>query len=83
MNTAKVVGLNKNIEEEVALDINGIEFTGFAFVCKYPIGLNKLYPVEVYLTFLDSEDFTEIDKEEYSLTRINNTFSYIFARPCL
>ena len=40
--TAFVKNLNPHIEEEVTVEIEGIEFTGFAFICPYKIELGKV-----------------------------------------
>lgn len=38
---AFVKGLDPHIEEEVILEIEGIEFTGFSSVCPYEIEVGK------------------------------------------
>ncbi|MBQ4880116.1 hypothetical protein J8M21_23165 [Pseudoalteromonas luteoviolacea] len=42
---AKVLGLNSDIEEEVTLEVNGIELTCFAGVCPYKLTIGQEYPV--------------------------------------
>ncbi|MCY8545603.1 hypothetical protein [Bacillus vallismortis] len=42
---ALVKKLDPHIEEEVILEIEGVEFTGFSSVCPYEIETGKHYPV--------------------------------------
>ncbi len=44
---ALVKGINPHIEEEVILEIEGVEFTGFSSVYPYEIEVVKKYPVLV------------------------------------
>ena len=50
--TAKVIGFNKNIEEEVFLELNGIQLDVFAVFVPYKIYVGEEYPVKLYL-FMD------------------------------
>lgn len=77
MNNAKLIGLDEAIEEEVTLEVNGVKFTGFSSVCPYNIIIGNSYLVEVYLTFLGSENFVEIKNEEYSLSQLNRSYAYL------
>lgn len=77
MYQAKLLKLDEIIEEEVLVEINGLQFVGFASVCPYKLTLNKIYPVKLGLTFLDDPEIIELNEPEYSLKRINKTFKYI------
>ncbi|MCG8399404.1 hypothetical protein LWS67_23235, partial [Bacillus atrophaeus] len=50
---ALVKGIDPHIEEEVILEIEGVEFTGFSSVYPYEIEVGKKYPVLVGFTILD------------------------------
>ncbi len=74
--TVYLKGVNEYIEEEVIIDINGVEIVGFSSTYPYKIEVEKSYPVELELIFLDSEDFKEIKEEIYSIEKIDNAYSY-------
>jgi hypothetical protein len=76
---AKLIGLSPSIEEEVAVEVNGVQIVGFAHVCPYKIELNKIYPIELTLEFFDGEDFKELKEEKYNLQHIGDAYSYILS----
>ncbi|BAC15318.1 hypothetical protein ACFQ4N_15905 [Oceanobacillus iheyensis] len=76
MYKALVKRLNSQIEEEVTLEIKGIEFTGFAFICPYEIELGKTYPVSVGFTILDELIISETKVEKKELERIGFGYEY-------
>lgn len=74
---AKVVKLDSYIEEEVLLEINGIQITCFICLCPYRLEEGKTYPVELSFVFLDDETFKEIQIEKYEVKKLDNAgFKY-------
>lgn len=55
--------LSPTIEEEVVVEIEGIEIMGFAFLCPYKISIDSEYPVNVSFMLFDEID---IKKQEYT-----------------
>lgn len=56
---ARVIALNDNIEEEVALQIDSVRLTCFANICRYRVEEGKSYPVQLELLMLDDYDVME------------------------
>lgn len=78
MYIAKLLNRNELLEEEIFIEINSIVIDGFMEICPYEhIYKNKHYPVELYLTFLNSSEFTEIECERYGLEKFGTAFGYI------
>lgn len=73
---ALVKGLDPHIEEEVILEVQGIEFTGFAFICPYEIEAGKKYPVSIGFTILDGLEIREICDSKKEFERIGTSFNY-------
>ncbi|QBJ84372.1 hypothetical protein C7M23_00875 [Bacillus subtilis] len=73
---AFVKGLDSHIEEEVILEIEGIEFTGFSSVCPYEIELGKKYPVLVGFTILDELVIRESIEKTKELEQIGLGYQY-------
>lgn len=73
---ALVKGLDPHIEEEVTLEIQGIEFTGFAFICPYEIEVGERYPVSIRFTILDGLEIREICDSRKEFERIGSSFKY-------
>ncbi|MCY7806165.1 hypothetical protein P8840_12345 [Bacillus spizizenii] len=73
---AFVKGLDPHIEEEVILEIEGIEFTGFSSVCPYEIEVGKKYPVLVGFTILDELVIRENKEKTKELDRIGLGYQY-------
>lgn len=74
---AKVIRLNPEVEEEVTVDINGIEVTCFAGLCPYAIEVNKEYPV--MFEFLDYElieEGSDVEHENPYIKRLGKGYSY-------
>lgn len=71
---AKVLGLNPDIEEEVTLEVNGIELTCFAGMCPYELNIGQEYPVTFEM--LDFELTKQESAEETSTTRVDSTYAY-------
>lgn len=76
MYTAKVIALNKNIEEEAIISINNVEFTTFVSFTPYKIEIGKEYPVDITL-FGDILEIRENIDKKIAITRVNETFRYI------
>lgn len=74
--TALVKRLDSQIEEEVTIEIEGIEFTGFSFICPYKIELEKSYPVSIWFTILDELMIREIQEEKKEIERIGLGYEY-------
>ncbi|QOJ81707.1 hypothetical protein [Bacillus subtilis] len=73
---AFVKGLDSHIEEEVILEIDGIEFTGFSSVCPYEIEVGKKYPVLVGFTILDELVIRESIEKTKELEQIGLGYQY-------
>ncbi|MFD2698986.1 hypothetical protein ACFSVM_00760 [Paenibacillus shunpengii] len=73
---ALVKGLDPHIEEEVTLEVQGIEFTGFAFICPYEIEVGKEYPVTIGFMILDGLEIREICNSKKELKRIGTSYNY-------
>lgn len=73
---ALVKGLDPHIEEEVTLEIQGIEFTGFAFICPYEIKIGEKYSVSLGFVILDGLDIREIYDSRKEMERIGTSFKY-------
>ncbi|GLR04989.1 hypothetical protein [Vibrio hyugaensis] len=71
---AKVLGLNPDIEEEVTLEVNGVELTCFAGMCPYELNIGQEYPVTFEM--LDFELTEQESTEETSMTRVDSTYAY-------
>lgn len=79
---AFVKGLDPHIEEEVILEIEGIEFTGFSSVCPYEIEVGKKYPVLVGFTILDELVIRENKEKTKELDRIGLGYQYYIREFC-
>lgn len=73
---AVVKRLDPHIEEEVTLEVEGIEFTGFAFICPYEIEVGRRYPVSIGFTILEGLIIHEIYDDKKELERIDEGFQY-------
>ncbi|MEI3613636.1 hypothetical protein [Pseudogracilibacillus sp. SO30301A] len=73
---ALVKRLDPLIEEEVTIEINGVEFTGFASICPYEIEIGKSYPVFIGFTVLEDLKIYEIREEKKELERIASSYEY-------
>ncbi len=74
--TALVKRLDPQIEEEVIIEIEGIEFTGFAFICPYKIEVGNSYPVSIGFTILNELMIREIQGEKKEIERIGLGYEY-------
>lgn len=72
--TALLKSIDENIEEEVLLEINGIEITGFANYCPYEIYVGQDYNVS--LTMFTDCDISESKLKTKQIKRINDGFDY-------
>ena len=74
--TALVKRLDPQIEEEVTIEVEGIEFTGFSFICPYKIELGKSYPVSIGFTILNELMIRQIQGEKKEIERIGLGYEY-------
>ncbi|MCT6942583.1 MAG: hypothetical protein M3Z62_19370 [Metasolibacillus sp.] len=74
--TALVKRLDPQIEEEVTLEIEGIEFTGFSFICPYKIEVGKSYSVSLGFTILNELIIHEIQGDKKEIERIGSGYEY-------
>lgn len=73
---AMVKKLDPSIEEEVTLDIQGIEFTGFATICPYEIEVGNMYPVTIGFTILDDIIMNEAKDQRIGLEYLDSGYRY-------
>ncbi|MBD1221957.1 hypothetical protein [Virgibacillus halodenitrificans] len=73
---AIVKRLDPHIEEEVTIEIDGVEFTGFSFICPYKIEVGKSYPVSIGFTILNELIISEIQGEKKEIERIGLGYEY-------
>ncbi|MEK5104925.1 hypothetical protein MKX83_23565 [Cytobacillus sp. FSL M8-0252] len=74
--TALVKRLDPLIEEEVTIEIEGVEFTGFAFICPYKIEIGKSYPVSMGFTILNELIIHTIQEKKKEIERIGLSYDY-------
>lgn len=72
--TALLKSIDESIEEEVLLEINGIEFTGFTNYCPYAINIGQKYNVSLNM-FTDS-DISKSKTKIKEITQIDAGFGY-------
>lgn len=78
MYISKIKYLNPDVEEEVILLINGMEFTCFIVACPWPIEVGKFYKVELSLFVLNDFKIVEVDSEvEQSIAKKGDGFAHI------
>jgi|GEM_PF-3094391 len=73
---AKLISLGNDLEEEAILSLGEKEICCFIDSAPYPLIEGDIYLVEMSLSFLDDELLSEVDSEQLSLNRIDETFSY-------
>ncbi|MDG5471431.1 hypothetical protein P6709_06705 [Jeotgalibacillus sp. ET6] len=74
--SALIKRLDPLIEEEVTIEMNGIEFTGFAFICAYKIEVGECYSVSLGFTILDEFKIRKIQEEKKEIERIGLGYEY-------
>jgi len=65
------------IEEEVTLEINGIQLVTFANVVPFELIVGEAYEIELDVTILDDFIIKQVDLEEDLLQQESNSFAYI------
>lgn len=65
--------ISDNVEEEVTLQVNGIDITCFAGICPYPLVLGQTYTVQFYF---DDFELTPTTHMPASIERIGETYEY-------
>lgn len=73
---ALIKATDSNIEEEVKIEINGVELTGFVDSFPYGINIGGYYPVEIGITVLDDLELKEIDQPVKEIEQIGEGFAY-------
>ncbi|WP_426578162.1 hypothetical protein ACP179_10360 [Xenorhabdus stockiae] len=73
---AKVIALNEHIEEEVVLSFGEQIICCFINEFKEQLYVGHTYLVELGLMFLDEEKIEISKNKNFSLQKIDNTFSY-------
>lgn len=64
------------IEEEVTLEIDGIDIVAFANVCPFELIVGEVYRIELDVTILDEFIIRQVDLEEYEIHQEENSFAY-------
>lgn len=75
--TALLTKVSEIIEEEVALRIGNIEFTGFASIVPYQLKVGNQYDVLVGITVLNDFQITESSVGIKELKPLNGSFKYL------
>ena len=73
---AKLKDLNKNIEEEVIIEVEKIQFVGFSNTLPYQLTIGMEYDVLLGITILDEFHISEIESQIKQLIPFNNSFGY-------
>lgn len=73
---ALIKATDSNIEEEIKIEINGVELTGFVDSFPYGINIGSYYPVEIGITVFDDLDLKEIDQPVKEIEQIGESFGY-------
>ena len=73
---AIVKKINSDIEEEITVIINDVEFVGFVNTYPYAIEQRKMYPVSIAIIVLDEFKIKSINTSLKEFERINDGFSY-------
>lgn len=77
--TAKVMGLDEDIEEAVLLSIDGIVLNCFASVCPYQLQIGAEYHVQLHTTIFNGCDIAPVDDgESHAAVNYIDAFSYVF-----
>ena len=75
---AKVLHLNNDVEEEVLLQIGGVELTWFVSVCPYAIAEGLSYPIELRPVIFDEYVISELANNSVpSISRVESSFAYV------
>lgn len=74
--TAKVINMSPIIEEEVTLEINGIQIIAFANEFPVELIVGELYLVELDVIIFDEIIIKQVNMEEFKIQQENNSFAY-------
>lgn len=74
---AKILSSNPLIEEELSVDIEGVEISCFVEEYKCDIEYGEKYIIDLELVILDDLDMKEIITDKQSVYQINESFSYL------
>lgn len=73
---AKLISIDKNIEELVILEINDVRLNCFLAICPYKIVEGNTYLVELEFYVSDELKYWEATTGEQSITCIDDSFQY-------
>ncbi|MGX7150186.1 hypothetical protein [Enterococcus ureasiticus] len=73
---AKIISENPDIEEEVRIEIEGIELLCFVEEYKCPIEIGKLYDIELDIVIFDDLEIEKSDLKIKELVQQGDSFSY-------
>ncbi len=72
----QIKSLNKDIEEEVVLELNGVELTCHASYCPYKLGVNEFYEVEFEGVVFDDYLVEESRTQKTELRQHGDSYQY-------
>lgn len=73
----KILSFNDNVEEEVCVEINGINLFCFSNFHTHTMKMNDVYSAELELIIFEGLQMKEMAKPVKEVIRIGETFSYI------
>lgn len=73
---AKIKQFNDIVEEEILVEIDGIDIFCFSIFHTPEMKIGESYPAEIELTVFDELEMIEIDQPVKELSKIGETFSY-------
>lgn len=73
---AKVINISTIIEEEVTIEINGIQIIAFINECPFELIVGEVYQIVLDVTILDEFIIKQVNLEEYKIHQENNSFAY-------
>ncbi|MES2217346.1 MAG: hypothetical protein V4501_02935 [Pseudomonadota bacterium] len=77
MYQAKFLKQHDLVEEEVIIEVNGLELVGFSLDDNHRFLPNKIYPINLEFTILDDPEIVILKEPQYSVERIGEGFSYL------
>ena len=77
MNHVLIKAIDPDVEEEVTIEVDGIELVGFVSFCPYDIKVGMSYPVSIGITVLDELEIRELESPTKGFQRIEQGFVYL------
>lgn len=74
--SAKIISISPLIEEEVTLEIHGLQIVAFVNVCPFELLVGELYQIDLDVTILDEFIIKLADLEERRIDQIDDSFAY-------